>query len=71
MSKSNSNLFHGTLGTTVSGMPQPLESYSERGISSPPHIQAMFPVLIGDDFLYKNDPGISSGTAVNHIGRHL
>ena len=45
MSKGNSNLFHGTLGTTVSGLPQPLESYADRGISIPPHIQAMLDKL--------------------------
>lgn len=45
MSKGNSNLFHGTLGTTVSGKPQPLESYTNRGIAIPPHIQAMLDKL--------------------------
>ena len=45
MSKGNSNLFHGTLGTTISGMPQPLESYTDRGIAIPPHVQAMMDKL--------------------------
>lgn len=41
MSKGNSNLFHYTLGTTVSGLTQPLESYSDRGIEIPQHIKDM------------------------------
>ena len=41
MSKGNSNLFHGTLGTSFSGQSQPLESYTDRGISIPTQIQAM------------------------------
>lgn len=45
MSKGNSYLFHGTLGTSVSGLPQPLESYTDRGVSIPPHIQAMLDKL--------------------------
>ncbi len=45
MSKGNSNLFHGTLGSSVSGISQPLESYSDRGITIPSHIQAMLDKL--------------------------
>jgi len=45
MSKGNSNLFHGTLGTTVKGITQPLESYSDRGVKIPEHIRAMIAKL--------------------------
>ena len=45
MSKGNSNLFHGTLGTTVSGLARPPESYSDRGVKIPDHIKAMIDKL--------------------------
>ena len=45
MSKGNSNLFHGTLGTTVSGLARPPESYSDRGVNIPAHIKAMIDKL--------------------------
>jgi hypothetical protein len=45
MSKGNSNLFHNTLGTTVSGIAQPPESYSDRGVKIPDHIRAMIEKL--------------------------
>ena len=45
MSKGNSNLFHNTLGTTVSGIAQPPESYSDRGVKIPDHIRAMIDKL--------------------------
>ena len=45
MSKGNSYLFHGTIGTEVSGLTQPPESYSDRGIGIPKHIQEMIDKL--------------------------
>ena len=41
MSKGNSNLFHGTLGTTVSGLARSPESYSDRGIEVPERVKDM------------------------------
>lgn len=45
MSKGNSNLFHGTFGTSVSGLTQPLRSYSDRGIEIPENVRSMLEKL--------------------------